>query len=94
VSFWSDLLQVISSASGNEAGVTAPSSNVGPDLATKTPAGQFLTLTEGIWASVTDGKMWRSAGWLVLGVLLILLGAATWVAASKNPVSIARKAVT
>ena len=93
MSFWSDLLQVISSSAGNEAGVVAPSSNVGPDVATKTPAGQFLTLTEGIWASVTDGKMWRSLGWLVLGVVLILLGALSW-AASKNPVSVARRAVT
>jgi hypothetical protein len=28
----------------------------------------------GIWADLTDGQMWRSLGWLVLGVMLTLLG--------------------
>lgn len=28
----------------------------------------------GIWADLTDGQMWRSLGWLLLGVILIFIG--------------------
>ena len=52
-----------------------------------------IHLAEGIWASIADGKMWRSLGWLLLGVVLMLLGAASWIAGQKNPVSIARRVV-
>ena len=93
MSFWSDLVDIISSSAGNEAGITSGKSNVAPDVVTSAPGAKFLTLTEGIWASLTDGKLWRSVGWLVLGVLMMLLGAASWMAA-KNPVNVARKAVT
>jgi len=97
MSFWSDLLAVISSSAGNEAGVTAPTSSVGPDLATKTAAGQFLTLTEGIWTELSDGKMWRSAGWLFLGVVLMLLGVLWWIgpsAARQSPGGMIARQVT
>lgn len=30
----------------------------------------------GFFTTVTDGKMWRSLGWLVLGVILIFAGGA------------------
>ncbi len=82
MSFWSDLLQVISSAGGNEAGVVAPSSTVGSDVVTSTPWGKFLTLAEGIWAAIADGKLWRSVGWLLLGLLLMLLGVSWWLGPS------------
>lgn len=97
MSFWSDLLAVISSAAGNEGAVTAPSSNVGPDLATKTPVGQFLTLTEGIWAEVTDGKLWRSLGWLLLGIVLMMAGVSWWLgpsAARANPAGVIGRGLT
>lgn len=32
----------------------------------------------GFYDKVTDGKMWRSLGWLLLGILLILSGLAMW----------------
>lgn len=37
-------------------------------------AGLVLEM-ERIYAGVTDGKMWRSLGWLLLGVLLMIMGA-------------------
>lgn len=30
------------------------------------------------WATVTDFRMWRSLGWLLLGVLLIIIGFVIW----------------
>jgi uncharacterized membrane protein YccF (DUF307 family) len=39
---------------------------------------------------LTDGKMWRSLGWLLLGVLMILAGLALWLGPSAlkmNPIS-------
>lgn len=38
----------------------------------------FVIALEQIWAGLTDGKMWRSLGWLLLGTLLIVVGAALW----------------
>lgn len=87
MSFWSDLLDVISSSAGNEGAVTSPSSSVGPDLATSWP-GSFLTLAEGVWTELTDGKLWRSLGWLLLGIVLMLLGVLWWIgpsAARRSP---------
>lgn len=81
MSFWSDLLDIISSSAGNEEAVTSPSSTVGPDLATSWP-GSFLTLAEGVWAALTDGKLWRSLGWLALGIVLMLLGLLWWLGPS------------
>lgn len=33
----------------------------------------------GLGAAITDGKMWRSLGWLVFGVLMLLFGVFLWV---------------
>ena len=56
-----------------------------------------MRFSPSLWASgraLTDGKFWRSLGWLLLGVLLMILGAVAWIGMGKNPVAIARKAVT
>lgn len=37
-----------------------------------------LQMAGTIWASVTDYRMWRSFGWLMLGILLIILGFVIW----------------
>ena len=34
--------------------------------------------------AITDGKMWRSVGWLLLGVTLMILGAALWMKGSAS----------
>ena len=44
---------------------------------------------EGYWAGLTDGKLWRSLGWIILGIILMLFGVAIWVTGQKNPLSIA-----
>jgi hypothetical protein len=41
-------------------------------------AGKALSLTATIWASITDYRMWRSLGWLLLGILLFLIGFVVW----------------
>lgn len=35
--------------------------------------------------AVTNGKMWRSLGWLILGVLLMIMGVALWLKGSISP---------
>ena len=48
---------------------------------------------EGYWAGLTDGKLWRSLGWIILGIILMIFGVAIWVTGQKNPVSIAARAL-
>lgn len=33
---------------------------------------------EAFYHAATDGKMWRSLGWLILGLVLFLVGVALW----------------
>lgn len=43
--------------------------------------------------AVTDGKMWRSLGWLLLGILLMLAGVLLWIgpsAARRSPLGVLR----
>jgi len=45
---------------------------------------------------LTDGKMWRSLGWMLLGVVLMIIGVALWIGPSalrKSPLGIARQAL-
>lgn len=47
-----------------------------------------------IGRALTDGKMWRSLGWLLLGILLMFIGIALWIgpsAARRSPLGIARE---
>lgn len=39
--------------------------------------GLFGSLTA-FFATVTDGKMWRSLGWLILGLLIMAFGINLW----------------
>lgn len=74
MSWWSDVVLAVESAMGGESNVTQTS---GPAVAS-VPAGPLaglVTVIEGIWAGLTDGKMWRSLGWILLGVILMLSGA-------------------
>ena len=96
MSFWSDLLHDIQlgveSAAGGSANVTQAA---GP--ATATAPGQlvseapYLATIAGIWTELRNGKMWRSLGWLLLGILLMFLGVAWWIgpsAARRSPAGI------
>ncbi len=44
------------------------------------------------FSGITDGKMWRSLGWLLLGILILFAGTALWAKGSLNPVSALRQA--
>lgn len=51
--------------------------------------GAFLT---DAWGMLSDGKMWRSLGWLLLGILLMLTGIGLWIgpaAARRSPLGVA-----
>ena len=55
-------------------------SNLGGAVATTLGIGNPFTSVEDaltkIWAKLSDGKMWRSLGWLLLGILLMIAGVA------------------
>jgi hypothetical protein len=90
MSFWSDLVGTIEQiVIGNPAGVSAPG---GPAVSAVKDAstGQLFGFL-GAWAELTDGKLWRSLGWLLLGIVLMLLGAASYIGMQKNPVSVVRR---
>jgi hypothetical protein len=46
-----------------------------------TPAVKVATA---IWSDVADGRMWRSVGWIILGIVLMLLGVAWWIGPSAS----------
>jgi hypothetical protein len=49
-------------------------------------------VVEGVWATVSDYKMWRSLGWLTLGIVLMLLAVGWWIgpsAARRSPLGLA-----
>jgi hypothetical protein len=37
-----------------------------------------VNLTKLVWLNVSDYRMWRSLGWLLLGVALMILGFVVW----------------
>jgi hypothetical protein len=44
------------------------------------------------FGALTDGKLWRSLGWVLLGILLMLLGVVLWIgpfAARRSPIGLA-----
>ena len=41
-------------------------------------AGKAAGILGEAWATITDFRMWRSLGWLFLGILLIVLGFVIW----------------
>lgn len=43
------------------------------------------------FSGLTNGKMWRSLGWVLLGILLMLAGAALWLKGSISPLSMLKK---
>ena len=73
MSWWSDLVLAVESAQGGESNVLQTS---GPAVAqTPAPLKGIIDTINGIVAMIRDYKLWRSLGWLLLGVLLILMGA-------------------
>lgn len=70
---------------GQAAAAAAPDALLGPLAGI---AGSF----EALFTAVTDGKMWRSLGWILLGILLMIAGVLLWIgpgAARRSPIGIA-----
>jgi len=92
-----DIQLGIEAAAGGEANVTqaaGPAEATTPQqLASEAPG---INLVEGIWSELTDGRMWRSLGWILLGIVLMLLGAAWWIGPSAeraSPIAVAAGAL-
>ena len=37
-----------------------------------------VNLSKAVWLNVSDYRMWRSLGWLLLGILLMIIGFMVW----------------
>jgi hypothetical protein len=87
MSFWGDLVNTIEQAIiANPAGVSNPSPAAGTGVsAVKDASTGQLTAFLGAWAMLTDGKFWRSLGWLLLGVVMMLMAARLWVGIPSVP---------
>lgn len=88
MSWWSDLVAAVESASGGESAVlqSGGQTAAGP-VTVPAPLSGITTVIEGIWAGLTDGKLWRSLGWLILGIVLMLLGVGWWIGPSASRAS-------
>ena len=87
VSIWSDIVSALRITSGGDVGNTPGTaqdvSNVASAVTPLGDLGGALTAFSGIVGALADGSMWRSLGWILLGVLLIFLGSSLWLK-SKN----------
>jgi len=83
MSWWSDLVAAVESAAGGESDVlqSGGQTAAGP-VTVPSGLGGLITTIQGIYAGVTDGKFWRSLGWLLLGITLMIMGTSWWVGPS------------
>jgi hypothetical protein len=51
-------------------------------------------LFSGFFQVLTDGKMWRSLGWIVLGLVLLFMGVSLWLKLPQKAFSMGEKAAT
>lgn len=51
---------------------------VGPESGAITSITDAVGVTKLVWLNVSDYRMWRSLGWLILGVILMILGFVVW----------------
>jgi len=49
-----------------------------------------LSFTKAVWLNISDFRMWRSLGWLLLGLLLMIVGFVMW---NRKAVASVRSAV-
>lgn len=81
----------------------APTTSVSSQIANEAggiPGASTFTSTEnalsGFYDVITNGKMWRSLGWLLLGIVLMFVGISMFIGPSASrlsPLGIARRAV-
>lgn len=77
----------------------APTTSVAQQAKNATPIGNFADVGSALTAfyrKVTDGKMWRSLGWLLLGIALMFAGIAMIIgpsASRMSPLGAAKRAL-
>lgn len=100
MSWWSDVIDwawnqpTIGQEAGVQPGSTAPATAAASALG---DAGGLAKTITALWAGVSDGKLWRSLGWLLLGIVLMLLGVLWWIgpsAARASPAAVVRRRLT
>lgn len=37
-----------------------------------------LSFSKAVWLNISDYRMWRSLGWIILGILMMILGFVVW----------------
>jgi hypothetical protein len=65
-----------------------------PGFGLPSPFADVASALSAFYDKLTDGKMWRSLGWLLLGIALILAGVLMWIgpsAARQSPIGMARE---
>ncbi len=89
-------LAAIKAAGGSGSGSTVTSPPAGPQQpSVPNPLAGLEGLAKifgDFFTGLTDGKMWRSLGWIVLGIALMLAGVLWWIgpsAARRSPAGIA-----
>ena len=96
-SWWSDVISwawhqpTIGQEAGIQPGSTAPATAASNAVGGVNGLGQAVTAA---WTNLRDYKMWRSLGWLLLGIVLMFLGVAWWIgpsAARASPLGAARR---
>lgn len=84
-SWWQDVISwawnqpTIGQEAGIQPGSTAPATAAGNAVGGVSGAEKTLSA---IWTNLRDYKMWRSIGWLALGLVLMLLGVSWWLGPS------------
>ncbi len=85
MSWWDDVLKwawnqpTIGQEAGVQPGSTAPATAAASAVGGASGLAQTLTA---IWTNLRDYKMWRSIGWLLLGIVLMFLGVSWWLGPS------------
>jgi hypothetical protein len=102
MSFWSDITGIVSKyyteawAAATGGAVSNASGDVGSTVSTAKAAvaagaGEVTTI-QAIWAQLTNAKMWKSLGWLLLGIVLMAGGVLLWIGPSaerRSPIGLA-----
>jgi hypothetical protein len=69
-----------------------PASDAANAIANAGPLAGIAGSLEAFFHALTDGKLWRSLAWILLGILLMLLGAFLWIgpaAVRRSPLGMA-----
>jgi hypothetical protein len=69
-----------------------PAENIGNAIQNADPLAGIAGSLTAFFQAVTDGKLWRSLAWILLGILLMLVGVFLWIgpaAARRSPLGMA-----